>query len=212
MKTDDLIGALAADSAAKEMSHTRALLIALGAGALIAALHFFMVWGLRADLSYAFTKPEFLFKFAIVTALAASSIAVVMRLVQPGAKLGLAGVALALVPVALAAGVGYEMMTVPQKFWADNWAGMNVDKCLTVIPMLSLVPVGIFLWALRHGAPTRPYLTGAVAGLASAGISAMLYATYCTSDSAMFVATWYPIAVGIVAAGASIIGGRLLRW
>lgn len=212
MRTDDLIGALAVDAPSKQVSSSRAMVFALVAGTAMAAIMFCYIWGFRPDLAFAFLKPQFLFKFALVVALAVSSIVLVMRLSRPGAEPGFAGIAVWLVPIAALLGVGYEVLAVPQKFWMDNWQGMNVDKCLTVIPMLSLVPTLLLLAALRYGAPTRPYLAGAVAGLASAAISAALYATYCTSDSAMFVATWYPLAIGAVTFVAAIIGGRVLRW
>ena len=54
--------------------------------------------------------------------------------------------------------------------------------------------------ALRAGAPMHPALTGALAGAATAGIAALLYASHCPDDSPLFVATWYPLATLICAA------------
>jgi hypothetical protein len=65
---------------------------------------------------------------------------------------------------------------------------------------------------LRHGAPTRPAVTGAIAGLMSAGLAATLYASHCTDDSPLFVATWYSIATALVAAIGALAGPRLLRF
>jgi hypothetical protein len=80
------------------------------------------------------------------------------------------------------------------------------------IPLLSALPLTAFLIALRQGAPSRPALTGAVAGLASTGIGATLYASHCTSDSPLFMAAWYVIATAIVAVAGAVLGARLLRW
>ncbi|MGE0341338.1 MAG: NrsF family protein, partial [Xanthobacteraceae bacterium] len=66
--------------------------------------------------------------------------------------------------------------------------------------------------ALRYGAPTQPTLAGAIAGLAAGGIAATFYALNCNNDSPLFVATWYPIAIGIVVLAGATIGSRLLRW
>jgi hypothetical protein len=51
-----------------------------------------------------------------------------------------------------------------------------------------------------------------VAGLIAGGLAAALYATHCTDDSPLFVATWYSIAIGAVAVLGALLGRRLLRW
>jgi hypothetical protein len=66
--------------------------------------------------------------------------------------------------------------------------------------------------ALRRGAPARPALAGAVAGIAAAGIAATFYVTHCQNDSPLFLAAWYLLATAIVAGIGAIIGSRLLRW
>ena len=81
---------------------------------------------------------------------------------------------------------------------------------LTVI--LSIGPLACILLALRQGAPTEPGRAGAVAGLVSGGIAAALYASHCTDDSPLFVATWYSLAIGVVVLAGYIAGSRLLRW
>ena len=68
------------------------------------------------------------------------------------------------------------------------------------------------LFGLRHGAPTRPAVAGAIAGMLSAGFAATLYASHCTDDSPLFVATWYTVATALVAAVGALAGSRLLRF
>lgn len=68
------------------------------------------------------------------------------------------------------------------------------------------------LIALRHGAPGRPALAGAFAGLLSAGFAATLYASQCIDDSPLFVATWYSIAIAAVTAIGALAGKKLLRF
>jgi hypothetical protein len=89
--------------------------------------------------------------------------------------------------------------------------GHNAKHCLSLIPMLSVAPATCLLLALRHGAPARPGLAGAIAGLVAGAFGASLYALTCPDDSALFVATWYTIAIAVVTAVSSFIGARLLR-
>ena len=66
--------------------------------------------------------------------------------------------------------------------------------------------------ALRHGAPTRPVLAGAVAGLAAGGLAAAFSAAHCTDESPLFVATWYTIAIAMLAALGAMLAPRVARW
>jgi hypothetical protein len=68
------------------------------------------------------------------------------------------------------------------------------------------------LIGLRHGAPTRPALEGAMAGMVSAGLAATLYASHCTDDSPLFVATWYTLSTALVTALGALVGSRVLRF
>jgi len=58
----------------------------------------------------------------------------------------------------------------------------------------------------------HPALTGALAGAASAGIAALLYASSCPDDSPLFVATWYPLATVVCVAVGALAGRRFLTW
>jgi hypothetical protein len=114
--------------------------------------------------------------------------------------------------VVVAFGIGSEMM-MPQRLpWIARLIGSNSEVCMTAIPLLSLPVLVAALVALRHGAPTRPALAGAFAGIISAGFAATLYASQCTDDSPLFVATWYPLAIGLVAAVGALAGSRWLRF
>ena len=115
-----------------------------------------------------------------------------------------------LVLVLLSAGV--EMMLPHSRPWLVRLIGNNSRVCLTAIPALSLPLLFASLIALRHGAPTRPALTGALAGLLSAGLAATLYAAQCNDDSPLFVLTWYSIAAALVAAVGALAGSKLLRY
>ena len=90
--------------------------------------------------------------------------------------------------------------------------GHNMSALLTLIPLLALPPLAALIYALREGAPANPALSGALAGAASAGLSAMIYATNCTDDSPLFVASWYPIATLVVMGIGALAGRRFLAW
>ncbi len=57
-----------------------------------------------------------------------------------------------------------------------------------------------------------PALAGALAGLVSAGLAATLYASHCTDDSPLFVATWYTLATALVTAIGALLGAKVLRY
>ncbi len=90
--------------------------------------------------------------------------------------------------------------------------GNNWRTCLIAIPLMSLPLLAAALLGLRHGAPTRPAATGAIAGLLSAGLAATLYASHCTDDSPLFVVTWYTTATALVTAIGALAGSRVLRF
>ncbi|MGH6717230.1 MAG: NrsF family protein, partial [Bradyrhizobium sp.] len=117
------------------------------------------------------------------------------------------------IPVVLVvAGIVIEMM-LPQRLpMMTRLIGQNSRVCLSAIPAMSLPLLAASLYGLRHGAPTRPALEGAVAGLMSAGLAATLYASHCTDDSPLFVATWYTLATAFVAAIGALVGSKVLKY
>src|SRR4029078_364660 len=100
----------------------------------------------------------------------------------------------------------------PSNVWTTKLVGANAAACVALILLLSVAPLGALLFALSEGAPAKPRLTGAVAGIAAGAIAATLYAMHCTDDSPLFVATWYTLAIGMMALVGWVLGKRLLRW
>jgi hypothetical protein len=212
MDTDRLIHALAAD----RDTHARpvgavlatALLIALpvSAAMLLATL------GVRPDFMTAMHNPFFDLKFVVTLALALPAIAVSLHLSRPEASLRGWGWWLLLPVAILALGISGEMM-LPQRLpMMTRLIGSNSRVCLTAIPAFSLPLLAAALFGLRHGAPARPAVAGALAGLLSAGLAATLYAAHCNDDSPLFVATWYTLATALVTAIGALLGARLLRF
>jgi hypothetical protein len=212
METEQLIRTLAADNPYRARPVGSVLALALLAAAPVSVVIFMMALGVRPDIMTAMRNPFFDLKFVITLALAISAIIVGLHLSRPEASLKGWGWLL-LIPVGIiAAGIGSEMM-MPQRLpMMTRMVGSNSRLCMASIPLLSLPLLAGALVGLRHGAPARPAVAGAMAGLISAGLAATLYASHCTDDSPLFVATWYPVATAMVTAVGAVVGAKVLRF
>jgi hypothetical protein len=212
METDQLIRTLAADNAHRARPVGFVLALALLAAAPASVAMLFAGLGVRPDLMTAMRNPFFDLKFVVTLALAIPAIAISLHLSRPEASLR-GWKWLLLIPVGLLlAGIASEMM-MPQRLpMMTRLVGNNSRLCMTAIPLMSLPLLVAALIGLRHGAPTRPAVAGAIAGLLSAGLAATLYASHCTDDSPLFVATWYTIATALVTAIGALAGSRVLRF
>lgn len=212
METEQLIRTLAADNPHRVRPVGFVLALALLAAAPVSLAMFLITLGVRPDVMTAMHNPFFDLKFLITLALAISAIAVGLHLSRPEASLRDRGWLL-LIPIGIvAAGIAGEMM-IPQRLpMMTRLIGHNSRVCTVAIPLLSLPLLAGALIGLRHGAPARPALAGAIAGLISAGLAATLYASHCTDDSPLFVMTWYTIATAVVTATGALIGAKVLRF
>jgi hypothetical protein len=212
METDQLIRTLAADNPHRARPVGFVLALALLAAAPVSIALFLVTLGVRPDVMTAMHNPFFDLKFLITLALAISAIAVGLHLSRPEASLRDRGWLLLLPIGIVAAGIAGEMM-LPQRLpMMTRLIGHNSRVCSIAITLFSLPFLAGALIGLRHGAPTRPALAGALAGLISAGLGATLYASHCTDDSPLFVVTWYSIATAVVTALGALIGAKVLRF
>lgn len=212
MQTEQFIRTLAADNAHRARPVGLVLALALLVAVPVSTAMFLAGFGVRPDVMTAMHNPFFDLKFVVTLALAITAIIVSLHLSRPEASLkGWAW--LLLIPAGiLIVGIVCEMM-IPQRLpMMTRLIGSNSRICVTVIPLLSVPVLVAALIGLRHGAPTRPAVAGAIAGLLSAGVAATLYASHCTDDSPLFVATWYPIAIALVTAVGALAGSRVLRF
>jgi len=212
METEQLIRTLAADNLHRARPVGLVLALALLAAAPVSMVMFLTELGVRPDVMTAMHNPFFDLKFVVTLALAISAIVVSLHLSRPEASLkGWAW--LLLIPAGiLASAIASEMM-MPQRLpMMTRLIGSNSRVCMTAIPLMSLPLLAAALIGLRHGAPTRPAVAGAIAGLLSAGLAATLYASHCTDDSPLFVATWYTISTALVTAIGALVGPRVLRF
>ncbi|QDL96689.1 DUF1109 domain-containing protein [Rhodopseudomonas palustris] len=212
MQTDRLIDALAADGASRDKPVGQALAASLLVALPVSAALLLSTLGLRPDLHEAISNPFFDVKFVVTLALALAAIIVALHLSRPEAT-AKGWRLLLLAPLAiLGLAIGVEAMLPQRSSAMTRLVGNNSLLCLGSIPVLALPILVAALLALRRGAPSRPALAGALAGMLSAGLAGTLYAAHCADDSPLFVATWYTLATAMVAGLGAVLGPRVLRY
>jgi hypothetical protein len=212
MKTADLIAALAAEPPPPPLKLGRRVALSLALGAAISAVLFMTALGPRHDFAAAAHTMRFDLKFVDTLALLLPSALLAMRLLRPEARPGALISALVAPFVLLGGAAIVELVVTPADLWMTRLVGTNALHCLTLIPLMSIPPLAALIIAMRAGAPSYPALTGALAGAAAAGAAATIYATNCTDDSPLFVASWYPLATLVVVAVGALAGRKWLQW
>ncbi|MBK8157329.1 MAG: DUF1109 family protein [Rhodospirillaceae bacterium] len=212
MKTDDLIASLVADQESPPASPRRTFAYAAPPALLVAFLIFMSFLDMRPDLGDALQTWRYLFKVLVSASIAAFGLMLLFRLARPQHGLATDGkwLALALAPLALS--LILEIVMLPMDRWSASAMGFNPEYCVTLVPLIGLVPLAAALVTLRHGAPQSPTGAGAIAGFAAGGIGAFIYALHCDNDSPFYVAIWYMAAVGILTLVGTIAGRFYLRW
>ena len=211
MKTDDLIAMLAAAPPARRRHPLARMLPPLGLAAASSLAILLPTLGMRPDLAVKLHAPEVLFKFAFAVACFVAGASALRIVLRPEAarsllpELGMAG-------FVLAAGIGSELALTASAHWSDAATGQSPALCLAIIVALSVVPAATALGCMRAGAPRRPALAGAVAGLIGSSIGMGVFALYCPNDSALFVGIWYLAALIATTGVCAVAGGRLLAW
>ncbi|ETR76063.1 hypothetical protein X566_15910 [Afipia sp. P52-10] len=212
MDTEQLIRSLAADHGWTVRRVGLLLAGVLGAALVCSVAIFSLTLHMRPDIHTAMGAPFFLLKFAVTMTLAAASLMVALRLVTPAASVRTLRW-LFLLPIGLlVAGIVADLVVPQTSSWSARLIGANARVCLVAIPVLSLPLLIAAIAGLRHGATMRPAATGAVAGLLAGGVAATLYASHCADDSPLFVATWYTIALALVALLGALLGKRFLKF
>ncbi len=212
MKTDELIRALAADKVPSGPAPGLALSLAAAAGFVVSVLLFLWLVPLRPNLGEAMASFPFMLKPIEMGILVVAAAIALVRLSRPGAALGRVLWLAALVPAIMVAALLFELVTVPRVQWLDRLAGVHWYICVMNMVLLSLPILAALLVGLRYGAPTRPALAGAGAGLLAGAIAAGLYISHCPDDSPLFVAAWFTLAIAIATLIGAMAGSRVLRW
>ena len=183
MKTSDLISALAADPVPEPIRLERRVAAAVALGLIASVAIYALLMGPRPDIAEAARTVRFNLKFVDALAFALPSLLLVVRLARPDARPRAMALWLVAPFILLAAGVVVELVVVPSNEWLPRLVGHNSMFCMRSIPVLAAPILAALIVALRAGAPLHPALTGALAGAASAGVAALLYASHCPNDS-----------------------------
>lgn len=210
MRTDDLVRLLAADARRTAPPQTLIVGAAVASGA-IACLAFVALVGVRADLRSALSDPRVGFKFAFAASAAITAAAYGLRAIRPEDRSSPLVFALPVLAL-LALGVALELSMTPKALWSSAAWGLAPFRCLSLIVVVALLPIGALLQAMRSGAPRRPALAGAAAGLGGGAIGAAAFALHCPNDSALFVAIWYGLGLAIAGVLGAAVGARRLAW
>jgi hypothetical protein len=211
MRTDELIRTLAADEqSAPDLR--KSLALALATVFVLVAMGFVLALGPRPDIASAVTTVRFDLKIVQMALLFCAALTLALRLSVPGASAREAGAGLMAVALLVGTAVAIELAVLPRAQWLPTAIGKNALVCLPAIISMGLPLLAAAICELRLGAPTRPALTGAVAGLVAGAAGAVLYATHCTDDSPLFVALWYSIALSVLTVIGALAGRVMLRW
>jgi hypothetical protein len=214
MRTEDLIAALAADTAQPATAERpaglrRRLLWSAALGFAVIAPLAAGGFGVRADLLASLAAPGVALKFALAATLALAGGWLAVRAAEPGRPLRPLAAAAPLAALALGCAAFWPDRSAA--VWTPTMDGSSLT-CLVAVAALAMAPLALFLSALVRGAPTRPALAGAAAGLMAGGLGAAAYAIHCPIDTPGYVATWYPAGALVAAAIGAVAGRRALVW
>lgn len=209
MTTEALIDQLAKAPPPPPLRPGRMVAVLALALALALALYW-GVYGLRADLAAALARPFVLVKTLVPLMLGALALWAALGSLYPGKAPRLWPLVAPALAAALALGLALAEAT-PGRIGAEVF-GQTALGCFFSITLLAAAPLWLVLRAMRIGAPLRPGLSGALAGLAAGGLAAAGYALHCTEDSPLFYVPWYGLAIALSALCGAALGRRQLRW
>jgi hypothetical protein len=213
MKTADLISMLATGTSPVEPGAlTRRFGIALALGLAGSAMLMLMMYGTRADMAQAATRPMFWIKFIVPAIAAIIALQLTRRLSCPGWRLGRAPFLLAVLLVLACGSAAVVLLAAqpaarPELIFGATWKTCTLSIVLLAVPVFCAV-----FWAMKGLAPTRLAWAGTAAGLFAGAVSATVYALHCPEMAAPFLGIWYVLGVMTPAALGALLGPRLLRW
>lgn len=213
MQTDELISVMTASHRPVDTGWLRRATWLCALCALVATAGLVLLTlGARHDFASAWLTAPVIAKMLLGASVAGLALPLFQRSLRPGLKPA-RRLPLVLLPLLLAAGWALLVLAqAPAEQWSTLIFGRYWYACLIAVPLYALFPLVVLLLLARRGAPVDGPLTGACAGLASAGLATVAYALHCPDDTAPFLATWYTIAIAAVSALGALIFPRFLRW
>jgi hypothetical protein len=209
VRTDDLIGLLAAAPAARPGGP---IALWMAGGVSLALALVLTNLGLREDYAASLASPEVWMKLAFTALMLVGAGWAVRSVCRPGASVagGVGVMVAALALIVLSA--GFDLAGRPIALWPERISGDEWRACLTFIPFYALPAMLLVGVGMRRLAPTDLARAGLLMGLAGGAASAVAYAHHCSDDAAPFVAVWYIAGIAVAALIGRVIGPRLLRW
>jgi hypothetical protein len=213
MQTDDLISLMSASHQPVDTGWLRRATWLAALGALAATVGLVLITlGARPDLASVWMTLPVIAKALLGASVAATALALFQSSLRPGLRAA-RFLPLVAVPMLLVAGWGVlTLLQAPVEHWSMLTFGRHWRACLIAVPLYALCPLVALLVLARRGAPVHGMLTGAYAGLASAGLATVAYSLHCPDDTAPFLATWYTLAIAIVTCLGALTFPRLVRW
>ena len=213
MKTDDLVTLLSTgDITVQPHTSAKRFALALGLGVGVAFLMMLGLLGLRPDFPEAIKLPMFWVKLGYAAGLAAAALLALVRLSHPGSRLKKAPLGMALPIVLMWLLALYSLMDADTAQRQELLYGASWGVCPLNITMLSAPIFLATLWAVRGLAPTQLTQAGAVVGLLSGALGALVYSLHCPEMGAPFIGTWYLLGMLIPTLIGAVLGRTLLRW
>ena len=213
MKTNDLIAALALDTAPTGLRQLRRRIgVNLILASALVGVGVILTLGLRPDLAEAVRGPTFWAKAVYTVATTGAGYWLLDRAGRPGSDIRAPLAVFAAVILGALLTGAVSLMVMPTGDRMDAVMGQSARVCPTNIAGLSLLAAPLMLLAVRGFAPLRPRLAGAATGLMIGGLAATLYGLHCPEHTAAFVAVWYTLGILIPAGAGAAIGRHLWRW
>ena len=213
MKTDELVALLSTNPEPVDRgSLVRTLLIALGAGSILALGITIFGLGVRPDVMTSGALSFVVAKVSFAVGIFSLALVYLAKLARPGGERKPRSYLVVVPFLVIMALAAISLGLAPSSHWDKMIVGDEWLECLVSIPVIAVVPFAVSIWAVRQAAPTNLARTGAFAGLLAGGVSAMAYALHCTDDSLPFVAVWYAGTIVLCTLAGAALGPRLLRW
>lgn len=213
---------MSTDSLVERLSHAvtpvrrRSILRDAAALAALAAIElgiFLSLGFMRPDMPEAMERPSFWWKLVSMGLIAALGTAVALLSVDP-TRSPRRGLRWLLIVIVASLGSGWIIDALRtglvNLIMRLDW--VHGLQCVWKMVALS-VPAALALGILiRRGAPTDRPGTALAAGVGSAAWGAFIFVFACPSDDPLYIAVWYTIGCGLVAAIARFALLRLSRW
>lgn len=215
MKTDQLVDVLVADL---KPVRKRSVAGDVRILAFLLAIEFGLYWLLGSGHGHiaeaTASMPSFLWKLGSLALLAAVSVVVALRSLDPARPphRGL-GVIAALVAMILLVGWMVDATTAhtARPFWQRLAITDGLD-CVRSIVLLAIPPIAALGWLMRRAAPTDLRGSALSIGIASAALGALLFVIACPHGDPLYVMIWFMLASLIVALTARLALPLINRW